>query len=82
MLLEATILVRLITIATTLWMSFYLFARGFASKVTLRAVIILLALAIESYIAYSNLFQPIAGSAAWRSELLVIGLTFWYSLTC
>ncbi len=82
MLLEATILVRLITIATTLWMSFYLFARGFASKVTLRAVIILLALTIESSIAYSNLFRPIAGSAVWRSELLVIGLTFWYSLIC
>lgn len=82
MLLEATILVRLITIATTLWMSFYLFARGFASKVTLRAVIILLALAIESYIAYWNLFQPTAGSAVLRSELLVIGLTFWYSLIC
>lgn len=82
MLLEATILVRLITIATTLWMSFYLFARGFASKATLRAVIILLALTIESYIAYSNLFHPIPGSAALRSELLVIGLTFWYSLIC
>ena len=82
MLLEATILVRLITIATTLWMSFYLFARGFASKVTLRAVIILLALAIESYIAYSNLFHPVAGSAALRAELLVLGLTFWYSLIC
>ncbi len=36
MLLQATIAVTLFGMATTLWMGFYLFARGFPSSMTLR----------------------------------------------
>ena len=81
MLYQATILVDLCGMATTLWMAFYLFARGFPSKITLRVVIVLLALSIFFYGAYNNIFHQVVGSAARRAVLLVIGLTGWYSLT-
>lgn len=81
MLLQATILVDLIAMATTLWMAFYLFARGFPSRVTLRVVIVLLSLSGFYLGAYNNIFYQIPGMAAWRAVLLVIGLASWFSLT-
>jgi uncharacterized membrane protein YuzA (DUF378 family) len=81
MLAQATLLIDLLAMATTLWMAFYLFARGFPSKLALRAVIVSLALSIFFYSAYNNIFHQIPGSAAWRAVLLVIGLAGWYSLT-
>jgi len=81
MLLQATSFLDLFAMAVTLWMAFYLFARGFPNRVTMRAVIILLALSVFFYGAYNNIFQQIPGSAAWRAVLLVIGLASWYSLT-
>ena len=38
LLLQATIFVTLFAIAVTLWMGFYLLARGFPSRMTLRVV--------------------------------------------
>ena len=81
MLLQATLLVDLIAMAITLWLAFYLFARGFPSRITLRAVIVLLVLSVFFYGAYNNIFHQVAGTAAWRAVMLVIGLASWYSLT-
>lgn len=81
MLLQATLTVTLLAMGATLWMAFYLFARGFSSKVTLRAIIVLLAVAAVSYLSYSNQFHQTPGSTSARASLLTIALTFWYSLT-
>ena len=81
MLLQATILVSLVAMATTLWMAFYLFARGFPSAMTLRVVIVMLALSGFFFGAYNNIFFQTTGSAAIRAILLVIVLGGWYSVT-
>ena len=72
MLLQATIAVTLVGMATTLWMGFYLFARGFPSPMTLRVVILMLALSGFFHGAYKNIFEQIHGSAAIRAVLLVV----------
>jgi hypothetical protein len=81
MLLQATMFVCLFGMATTLWMGFYLFARGFPSMMTLRVVIVMLALSGFFFGAYNNIFVQTVGSAALRAVLLVIVLTGWYSVT-
>ncbi len=81
MLLQATALVDIFAMAITLWMAFYLFARGFPNRMTMRGVIVLLMLSVFFYGAYNNIFHQVPGTAAWRAVLLVIGLASWYSLT-
>ena len=81
MLLQATIFVTLFAMAVTLWMGFYLFARGFPSRMTLRVVIVMLALSGFFFGAYNNIFVQTTGSAATRAVLLVIVLGGWYSVT-
>ncbi len=81
MLFQATIFVSLYAMTATLWMAFYLFARGFPSMITMRTVVVLLALSGFFYGAYNNTFVQIPGSAAIRAVLLVIVLGGWYSLT-
>jgi hypothetical protein len=81
MLTQATMFVDLLAMATTLWMAFYLFARGFPSRVTMRVVIVLLSLSAFYFGAYNNIFHQVVGTAAWRAVLLVIGLGSWFSLT-
>ena len=81
MLLQATIAVTLFGMATTLWMAFYLFARGFPSSMTLRVVIVMLALSGFFFGAYNNIFEQTIGTAAIRAVLLVIVLAGWYSVT-
>jgi len=81
MLFNITLFVDLIAMATTLWGAFYLFARGFPSWITLRAVIVLLLLSMFFLGAYNNLFHQVVGTAAWRAVLLILGLGTWYSLT-
>ena len=81
MLLQITAGVAITTMAITLWMAFYLFARGFPSKITMRVVIVLLALSVFFFGAYNNIFHQVAGTAAWRAVLLVLALGSWYSLT-
>jgi hypothetical protein len=81
MLLQATIAVSLFAMATTLWMAFYLFARGFPNAMTLRVVVVMLALSGFFFGAYNNIFVQIPGSAAIRAVLLVIVLGGWYSVT-
>lgn len=81
MLFQATILVDLIALSICLWMAFYLLARGFPSAITIRAAILLLALGAFFFGAYTNLFQQVPGTAAWRAALLITGLTQWYHIT-
>jgi len=81
LLIQATMLVDLLAMAITLWMAFYLFARGFPSMVSLRVVIVLFSLSGFYYSAYYNIFRQVEGSAAWRAVFLTIGLLSWYSLT-
>ena len=81
MLLRATEGVTLFAMAATLWMGFYLFARGFPSGMTLRVVVMMLALAGFFFGAYNNIFVQKEGSAAIRAVLLVIVLAGWYSVT-
>jgi hypothetical protein len=81
MLFQATILVTLFAMAVTLWMGFYLFARGFPSRMTLRVVVMMLALSGFFFGAYNNIFVQTTGSAATRAVLLVIVLGGWYSVT-
>jgi len=81
MLFQLTLFADLIAMAATLWGAFYLFARGFPSRITLRAVIVLLLLSIFFFGAYNNLFHQVEGTAALRAVLLILGLGTWYSLT-
>lgn len=81
MLFQATLLVDLTAMAICLWMAFYLFARGYPSRITLRAAILLLALSAFFLSAYINLFEQIPGTAAWRASFLIIGLSQWYHIT-
>lgn len=81
MLLQATMFISLFAMAVTLWMGFYLFARGFPSPMSLRVVVVMIALAGFFYGAYNNIFVQTPGSATVRAVLLVIVLGGWYSVT-
>lgn len=81
MLLQATMLLSLFAMAVTLWMGFYLFARGFPSAMSLRVVVVMLALSGFFYGAYNNIYVQVPGSASVRAVLLVMVLGGWYSVT-
>ncbi len=81
MLFQVTLLVDLTAMAICLWMAFYLFARGFPSKVTMRGVVLLISLAAFFFGAYNNLFTQVPGTAAWRAVFLIIGIGAWYDIT-
>lgn len=65
----------------SLWMAFYLFARGFPNPITLRAVLALLAIAVFFLGTYNHFYQPDTNTAGLRAALLVIALVCWYSTT-
>jgi hypothetical protein len=81
MLFTATLIVDFSAMAITLWLAFYLLARGFPSLISIRAFIVLLALSGFFLSAFVNLFRQIPGTASIRAVLLVIGLATWFSLT-
>lgn len=81
MLLQATMIISLFAMAVTLWMGFYLFSRGFPSAMSMRVVVVMLALSGFFYGAYNNIFIQTPGSATVRAVLLVIVLGGWYSVT-
>ena len=81
MLLQATMIISLFAMAATLWLGFYLFSRGFPSAISLRVVIVMVALSSFFYGAYKNIFVQTPGSATVRAVLLVIVLGGWYSVT-
>jgi len=67
--------------AVSLWLATYLLARGFPSRVTRRAVVVLLALAGFFLSGYLNLHHPIPASTAWRAVFLTIAFLAWYDMT-
>ncbi len=81
MLFELTTIVDISALAVTLWMAFYLFGRGFPSRITLRAVIVLLLLSVFFFSVYSSLFHHIVGTVTLRAVIVVVGLGTWYGLT-
>ena len=81
MLLQATIFVTLFAMSITLWMGFYLLARGYPSQMTLRVVVVMLALSAFFFGAYNNIFVQAPGNAAIRAVCLVVVLGGWYSVT-
>lgn len=81
MLFQATLLVDLTAMVICLWMAFYLFARGFPNPLTMRGVILLVALSAFFYGAYNNLFEQVTGTAALRASCLITGISAWYSIT-
>jgi hypothetical protein len=81
MLAQATIMTDLASMALTLWLAFYLFARGFPSRIAMRAVLSLLAVSTFFLATYNNFFIQTHGSAALLAVLLIIGMTSWYSVT-
>ncbi len=64
----------------TLWLAFYILSRGFASLLSLKAVVLLLSLSGFFASAYLTLFNPIAGNASLRAILLIIGLSMFLSM--
>ncbi len=80
MLAQATIMMALASMALTLWLAFYLFARGFPNLITLRAALSLLAISAFFLGTYNNFFTPVH-AAALLAVLLIIGMTCWYSVT-
>jgi hypothetical protein len=81
MLFQLTLLVDLVAMAVCLWLAFYLFARGFPNPLTMRGVILLIALSAFFYGAYNNLFEQVTGTAALRASCLITGISAWYSIT-
>ena len=65
----------------SLWMAFYLFARGYPNRVTLRTVLALLAIAVFFLVTYNNLQGTFSNTVNLRTALLVIALACWYSTT-
>lgn len=81
MLFTLTSLVDFLGMGISLWLALYLLGRSFPSRVTLRGVVVLLALAVFFLSAYINLYQQTPGTAAVRAILLTIGLSAWHDLT-
>ena len=65
----------------SLWMAFYLFARGYPNRITLRTVLALLAIAVFFLVTYNNLQGTFSNTVNLRTALLVIALACWYSTT-
>jgi len=81
MLFNLTAVVDFIGMMLALWLALYLFGRGYRSRITLRAVVVLLAMSGFFLGAYINLTLQIPGSAAARASLLIVGLATWQDLT-
>jgi hypothetical protein len=65
----------------SLWLAFYLLARGFPSRITMRTVVVLLALTVFFLSASINLHLRVPGATAIRSVLLVVALATWHDLS-
>ena len=81
MLAILTITTDLVAMAVTLWMAFYLFARGFPNRIAMRAVLSLLSISLFFLGTYNGYFFHVHGTANLRAGLLIIGMACWYSVT-
>ncbi len=80
MLLVLTSAVDLLGAGVSLWFAVYLLARGFSSRVTLRAVGVLLALAAAFFVGYLQLNLVLPGLSAIWAALLTVALVAWYDI--
>jgi len=81
MLLYLTSVTAYLGMVISLWLSTYLLARGFPSRVTLRAVVVMAIMAAYFFSAYVNAVTPAASSTLVRAVLVVWALAFWFDLT-
>lgn len=72
---------HILAMSISLWMAFYLFARGFPNRITLRAVLALFSISIFFLGAYNRFFQSTSHTDYLLAALLVIALICWYSTT-
>ncbi len=80
-LFSATFIVDGLGMGASLWLGLYLLARGFPSRVTIRAAVVLLGLFIFFLSASLNLFVYVPGSTTIRAIMLTISLAAWCDLT-
>ncbi len=76
-----TVTTDLVAMAVTLWMAFYLFARGFPNLITMRAALSLLAISVFFLGTYNSFFVQATDTATLRAVLLIIAMTCWYGVT-
>ncbi len=81
MLFFFTSLTDFLGMAVSLWLAAYLLARGFPSRITFRAVVVMVSLTAFFLSAYLNLYHPTAGSGVWRAACVTVGFLAWYDLT-
>lgn len=81
MLYFSTALTAFMGMAVSLWLAAYLLARGFSSRITLRAVVTLVTLTAFFISAYLNIYLPTPGSTVWRAAFLTAGFLAWYDLS-
>ena len=81
MLTTITYTTHVLAMALSLWMAFYLFARGYPNRITLRAVLALLAISVFFLGTYNYFQSPTLHTIQLRAALLVIALVSWYSTT-
>ncbi len=81
MLTSITHTVNLLAMAVSLWMAYYLFARGFPNRATLRASLALMAISVFFLDTYNHFHAQHADTANLRAALLVIAFACWYSVT-
>lgn len=81
MLTTITYTTHVLAMAISLWMAFYLFARGYPNRITLRAVLALLAISVFFLGTYNYFQSPALHTIQLRAALLVIALVSWYSTT-
>lgn len=72
---------NLIAMVISLWMAFYLFARGYPNRVTTRAVLAFFSIAVFFLGTYNHFFTFTPDTSNLRTALLVIALSSWYSTT-
>ncbi len=81
MLLYLTSVTAYLGMVISLWLATYLLARGFPSRVTLRAVVVMALMASFFFSTYINAETPAPGSTLVRAVLLVWALVVWFDLT-
>jgi hypothetical protein len=81
MLFTFTSLIDFLGMCVSLWLALYLLGRSYPSRITLRGVLVLMALAVFFLGAYVNLYIQIPGTAAVRAVLLTVALSVWNDLT-
>ena len=81
MLFRITSSIDFIGLTLALWLALYLLGRGFPSRITLRAVIVLLATVAFFLCASINLYSTLPGAGLLEALLVTLSLALWCDLT-